>query len=47
MAMKNIQATHLLQLVHLDYLKIEVTEGWKDAHMLIITDHSGDMHRPW
>ena len=39
MAIKNIQANHLLQLVHLDYLTIEVTEGGKDVHMLIITDH--------
>ena len=38
-AMENIQATHLLQLVHLDYLAIKVTEGGKDVHMLIIMDH--------
>ena len=37
--MENIQAIHLLQLVHLDYLTIEVTEGGKDVHTLIITDH--------
>ena len=37
--MENIQATHLLQFVHLDYLTIEVTEGGKDAHVLISTDH--------
>ena len=37
--MENIQATHLLQLVYLDYLTIKVTEGGKDVHMLIITDH--------
>ena len=37
--MGNIQATHLLQLVHLDYLTIEATEGGKDVQMLIITDH--------
>ena len=36
---KNIQATHPLQLVHLYYLPIEVTEGGKDVHMLIFTDH--------
>ena len=38
-AMENIQATHPLQLVHLDYLVIKMTEGGKDVHMLIITDH--------
>ena len=27
---ENIKATHLLQLVHLDYLMIEVTGGGKD-----------------
>ena len=37
--MENIQATHPLQLVHLDYLTIETTEGCKDVHILIITDH--------
>ena len=37
--MENIQATHPLELVHLDYLMIEVTEGGKDIHMLVITDH--------
>ena len=39
MEVENIQATHLLQLMHLDYLMIEATEGGKDVHMLIITDH--------
>ena len=38
-AMENIQATHPLQLVHLDYLTIKVTEDGKDVPMLIITDH--------
>ena len=37
--MKNIQATHFLQLIHLDYLRDEVTESGKDVHLLIITDH--------
>ena len=37
--MENIQATYLLQLVHKDYLTIEMTEGGKDVHVLIITDH--------
>ena len=37
--MKNRQATYPLQLVHLVYLTIEMTEGGKDVHVLIITDH--------
>ena len=37
--MENIQATHPLQLVHLDYITTEVTEGGKDVHMVIITNH--------
>ena len=36
---KNIQATYHLQLAHLDYLTIVKTEGHKDVHILIITDH--------
>ena len=39
MVKQNIQATHLLQLVHLDYLTIKATEGGKDVCMSIITDH--------
>ena len=35
--MENIVATHPLQLVHLDYLTIEATEGGKDVHVLIVT----------
>ena len=31
--------THLLQIMHLDYLTINATEDGKDVHMLIITDH--------
>ena len=37
--MENIQTTHLLLLVHLDYLTTEVTKGGKDVHVSIITDH--------
>ena len=37
--MENVQAIYLLQLVHLDYLTIDITEGGKDVHVLIITDH--------
>ena len=39
MVVESICATHPLQLVHLDYPTIEVTEGGKEVHMLIITDH--------
>ena len=39
MALENIQAMLPLQLIHLDYLTIEVTEGGKDVNVLIITDH--------
>ena len=38
-AVGNIQATHPLQLVHLNYLTIEATEGGKDVHVFVITDH--------
>ena len=38
-AMENIQATHPLQLVHLDYLMNEGAEGGKDVCMSIVTDH--------
>ena len=37
--MENIWATHPVHLVYLDYLIIKVTEGGKDVHMLIFTDH--------
>ena len=37
--MENIQAIYPLQLVHLDYLAIETTDGGKDVHVLIITNH--------
>ena len=36
---ENIQATYPLQLVHLDYMTIELTEGSGDVHILIITYH--------
>ena len=29
----------MLQLVHLDYFMIQVTEGGKDVYMLLITDN--------
>ena len=37
--MENIDATYLMELVHMDYLTIEVNEGGKDVHILVITDH--------
>ena len=37
--MENIQPTCPLQLVHLDYLTINMTDGEKDVDMLVITDH--------
>ena len=37
--MENIKTTHLLELLHLDYLTVEVTECGKDVHVVIITDH--------
>ena len=38
-SIENIQATHLLELVHLDYHKIEVTEGGKNVYVLVFMDH--------
>ena len=37
--MENIDATYPMELVHMNYLMIEATEGCKDAHILVITDH--------
>ena len=34
-----MQSTYPSQLVHLDFLTIEMTEGDKDVHILIITHH--------
>ena len=36
--MENVNATYPMELVHMDYLTIEATEGGKDVHILIITD---------
>ena len=44
---ENIQANHLLQLVHSDYFMIKVTEGGKDVHVFIITDHFTRYAQPW
>ena len=45
-AMENIQASYLLQSMHLDYIMIKVTEGGKDVHVLI-TDHFIRYARLW
>ena len=37
--MENVDTTYPIELVHIDYLTIEVTEGGKDIHILVITDH--------
>ena len=37
--MDNVNATYPMELVHMDYLTIEATEGGKDVHILVITDH--------
>ena len=39
MVMQNIEATLPLQVMHLDYLKIEVTKGEKCVHALIVMGH--------
>ena len=39
MVIENIQATHPLQIIHLDCLMIKVTKGGKDVHVLVITDY--------
>ena len=37
--MENVDATYPMELVHVDYLTIEATEGGKDVHILVITNH--------
>ena len=37
--MENVEATYPIELVHMDYLTIDVNEGGKDVHILVITDH--------
>ena len=37
--MENVEATYPMELVHKDYLTIEVNEGGKDDHILVITSH--------
>ena len=38
--MENVNATYPMELVHVDYLTVEANEGGKDAHILVINDHS-------
>ena len=35
----NVTTTYPMELVHMDYLNTEATEGRKDIHILVITDH--------
>ena len=37
--MENTDATYPMELIHMDYLNVEVNEGGKDVHILVITDH--------
>ena len=37
--MENIDTTYPMELVHINYLKIEANEGGKDVHILVITNH--------
>ena len=37
--MENVKATYPMELVHMDSLPIEASEGGKDVHILVITDH--------
>ena len=34
-----LEVTHPLELIHMDYLKIESNQSDKDVHILIVTDH--------
>ena len=37
--MENIDATYLMELVHMDYLTIEANQGGKNINILVITNH--------
>ena len=37
--MENIDVTYPMELVHMDYLTIEVKEGGKDVHILVMRGH--------
>ena len=43
--MENVNATYPTELVHMDYLTIEATEGGKDVYILVVTTISQDMHK--
>ena len=45
--MENVQASYPLQLVHLDYFTIDMTEGGNEAHVLNITDHFMRYAQAW
>ena len=34
-----LEVTHPLELIHMDYLKIESNQSDRDVHILIVTDH--------
>ena len=34
-----LEVTHPLELIHMDYLKIESNQSDKDVHILIVADH--------
>ena len=34
-----LEVTYPLELIHMDYLKIESNQSDKDVHILIVTDH--------
>ena len=37
--MGNVDATYPMDLLNMDYLTTEATEGGRDIHILVITDH--------
>ena len=37
--LENVDATYPMELVHMDYFMIEVNEGGKDVHILVIANH--------
>ena len=37
--MEDIDATYLIELVHIYYLTVEANEGGIDVNILVITDH--------
>ena len=41
--MENVDTTYPMELVYMDYLTIEATEGGKDILILVITDILQDM----